>query len=141
MAEDLRQLEEKAEELERKIEDLERELRHANGNVKVLMAVIGLVADKYPDDLAGQYLRECANLGLTVDLMKKESSALRYLARVMSGETFERLVAICAENAEADAEREFEMPDTTAAHSEAVDAIARDDRAAAQEVTGAADAK
>lgn len=126
--EDLRQLEEKAEELEEeirgrdveiarlkgKISRLERDLRRANGNVRAFSAVIGLMAEKYPENLASQYIRECVSLGLAGDLMKKETSALRYLSQIMSGETYERMVALCAEETVEDPEPEFEMPDVSA---------------------------
>ncbi len=117
MAEDLVQLEEKAESLERKIDELERELRIAWGNVSALSAVIGLMADKYPENLVSQYIRECVSLGSRADLMKKETSALRYLSRIADGGMYEKLVALCAET-DADPEPDFEMPDATAAKRE-----------------------
>ena len=120
MAEDLRQFEEKVEKLEQKIGQLENDLRNAKGNVRALSVIIGLMADKYPDNLAGMYIRECVKFGLAGDLMKKEISGLRYLARIMERDTLEKLVALCTEQAvqEEEEPREFEMPDVPSAQAD-----------------------
>lgn len=102
-------------ELEQKKDALERELFIAKGNITALSVVIGLMADKYPDNLASQYIRECVNFKLTGDLMKKEARALQHLAQIMDGDTYEQLVSLCAGYTEVNLGPEFEMPDTSAA--------------------------
>lgn len=95
-------------------EQLEQELRVARGNVRALSVVIGLVADKYPEHLAEKFIRECVSLGQAGELMRKETSALRYLSRLMDGETYEKLVNLCSEDAEPDQipEPDTGMPET-----------------------------
>lgn len=104
------------------LEQSEKERRTAQGNVRALSVVIGLMADKYPDKLACQYIRECVELGLIGDLVKKESSALKYLAQIMDGKTYEKLVEMLSEPEEPEEEQAFEMPDTSQAKRESDEA-------------------
>lgn len=104
------------------LEQSEKERRTAQGNVRALSVVIGLMADNYPDKLACQYIRECVELGLIGDLVKKENSALKHLAQIMDGKTYEKLVEMLSEPEEPEEEQAFEMPDASQAKRESDEA-------------------
>ena len=86
------------------LEQSEKERRTAQGNVRALSVVIGLMADNYPVRYASQYIHECVEYGLPGDLVKRETSALRYLSQIMDGKTYEKLVEMLSEPEEPEEE-------------------------------------
>lgn len=78
----------------------------AQGNVRALDIVIGLMAKRYPRDLIPKFIRECVELKQEDLLRTTATNGLAFLAETLGSETYEMLVNYLAEQAARDLEME-----------------------------------
>ena len=71
------------------------DLTHVKGQLETMMVVVGLLAEKYPQHLVGQFISECVELKQYDELNRKKQRGLHYMDAVI-GERFGDLVDLLA---------------------------------------------
>ena len=71
------------------------DLTHVKGQLETMMVVVGLLAEKYPQHLIGQFISECVELKQYDELNRKKQWGLHYMDAVI-GDRFGDLVDLLA---------------------------------------------
>ena len=71
------------------------DLTHVKGQLETMMVVVGMMAEKYPQHLIGQFISECVELKQYDELNRKKQRGLHYMDAVI-GDRFGDMVDLLA---------------------------------------------
>ena len=85
----------------------------AKAAAETLMVVVGLMVDKYPPNLAQNFMRECVQFAQHDELDMKKADGISYIQRVYDPEVYDQLMQIYLERA-----RDELLPEESAGKTE-----------------------
>ena len=71
----------------------------AKAAAETLMVIVGLMADRYPPNLAQSFIRECVQLAQHDELSVKKADGISYIRRAFDPETYDQLMQLFLEAA------------------------------------------